>query len=233
MDGPEDVVVSQPAFFFQDGVTKSLNVGFDQLRKLSSELETDSFLRQSAVDSFGGSRDEGLPRPIELEEGAFQHRNGVGAHDHGGRAVAEERCADKVVRAVGAQALVADECAFAGDEQHARAWVVLGQVLGDTDPGRAAVAAQHVEHDAVHVAAQAQQLRNVQVPARQPDLAGGDVHQVRDLRHRPPPFLDRRQGCFQSELRHRFPCLATKGRFMSFDISEVELFIGGEIGSDF
>lgn len=102
MDCPEEVIVRPTTGPLEDGVTVSSNVGFNELWKLSPELEDDPLLRQPPV--YGGFRawQKTLACPRQLKPCPLETRNWVGSHDHGRRSIAKQRSSHQIVWAVGA-----------------------------------------------------------------------------------------------------------------------------------
>jgi len=60
---------------------------------------------------------------------------------------------------------VPDQGSLAGDKKDSTTGVILREIFGNTDAGGAPIAAEHVEHNAVHVGSEAQVPSKVQVPA--------------------------------------------------------------------
>ncbi|WVZ96920.1 hypothetical protein U9M48_042500 [Paspalum notatum var. saurae] len=150
--------------------------------------------------------DDALRRRHDLEEWLLIGvAHGIGAHDDGAGAVAEEAVVDE--RLVVAFLLRLGEeqggDELSADHQDARATVVLGQVLGEAQRRGAGKAAAEVEHGAAHGGAEAQEMDQVDVHAGgvRARVAGDD--EVREVGGRPAPLGDRLPRRRRGEIRRR------------------------------
>ncbi|WVZ49053.1 hypothetical protein U9M48_000434 [Paspalum notatum var. saurae] len=148
------------------------------------------------------------PRPAlvsrhDLEDRELHWYDGVGAQDHGGRAVAEEHLVDErlVVSILGPSE--EHEGELCADHQYARAAVILSEILGEAQRGGAREAAVEVEHAAAHGGAEAQEVDQAEVHAGDVRAGVGGDDEVGDVGCRAAPLGDRLLAGRRRELRHR------------------------------
>ena len=197
---PEHVVPVRRADALARLRQKLLDVLGDEARHVLHEVEDEARLREVAVDGAVALRQDGLAGPVHLEQRLLGVGLGVGAHDVDAGAVAEQGRAHEPVQVVLARGAVRDGRDLAAHCQHARALVVLRQVLGHAEDGRAAEAPGLVHHDALHAGLEAQQLGERVVGAGHVHAAGGGEHDVRDVGLPAAPLLDGLGGSLGGEL---------------------------------
>ncbi|WVZ49048.1 hypothetical protein U9M48_000430 [Paspalum notatum var. saurae] len=147
-------------------------------------------------------RNDRLRRRHDLEDRELRWSHGVGAHDHGGGAVAEEHLVGERLQVPVLGPGEEHEGELRADHQHARAAVVLGEVLGEAERGGAREAAVEVEHAAAHGGAEAEEVDQPEVHAGDVRAGIGGDDEVGDVGGRAAPLGDRFPAGHRGELRH-------------------------------
>ncbi|TVU51386.1 hypothetical protein EJB05_02812, partial [Eragrostis curvula] len=193
--GPEDGVPVGDAERREGVVQHAADVPGDEPRHVLEEVEGEPFLAEVAVDGALRLREDGLRRRHQPEQRPLLAGGKVvvmGADDHRGGAVAEERLADERVEVGLGRAPERDGGDLGAHDQDPRAAVVLGEVLGDAEHRAAGEAALLVQHEAAHGGAQAEQPDEAVVGAGHVHAGGGADDEVRDRGPRLAPLLERR-----------------------------------------
>ncbi|WVZ49044.1 LOW QUALITY PROTEIN: hypothetical protein U9M48_000426 [Paspalum notatum var. saurae] len=154
-------------------------------------------------DGLLGVRNDRLRCRHDFEDRQLHWSHGVGAHDDGRRAVAEEHLVGERLQVPVLWPGEEHEGELGAYHQHARAAVVLGEVLGEAQGGGAGEAAVEVEHATAHGGAEAQEVDQAEVHAGDVRAGVGGDDEVGDVFGRAAPLSDRLPAGCRGELRHR------------------------------